>query len=93
MLVIACINFMNLSTASSAERAREVGIRKSIGALRSQLSVQFLSETVLLALLALVLAILLLWPGVLYVDALSLTVSILGVRAALANPVEALRSE
>lgn len=84
---------MNLSTASSAERAREVGIRKSIGALRSQLSVQFLSETVLLALLALVLAILLLWPGVLYVDALSLTVSILGVRAALANPVEALRSE
>jgi putative ABC transport system permease protein len=71
VLVIACINFMNLSTARSAERAREVGIRKSIGALRSQLSVQFLSETVLLALLALVVAILLLWPALLYVDALS----------------------
>ena len=71
VLAIACINFMNLSTARSAERAREVGIRKSIGALRSQLSVQFLSETVLLALLALVLAMLLLWPSLLYVDALS----------------------
>jgi putative ABC transport system permease protein len=71
VLVIACINFMNLSTARSAERAREVGIRKSIGALRSQLSLQFLSETVLLALLALVLAILFLWPALLYVDALS----------------------
>jgi putative ABC transport system permease protein len=47
VLIIACVNFMNLSTARSAERAREVGIRKSMGALRSQLSVQFLSETVL----------------------------------------------
>jgi putative ABC transport system permease protein len=71
VLVIACINFMNLSTARSAERAKEVGIRKSIGALRSQLSVQFLSETVLLSLLALVLATLFLWPALLYVDALS----------------------
>ena len=71
VLVIACINFMNLSTARSAERAKEVGIRKSVGALRSQLSVQFLSETVLLALLALALAILLLWPAIRYVDALS----------------------
>jgi putative ABC transport system permease protein len=56
VLLIACINFMNLSTARSAERAREVGIRKSIGALRFQLGVQFLSETVLLSLLALILA-------------------------------------
>jgi len=71
VLVIACINFMNLSTARSAERAREVGIRKSIGALRSQLSTQFLSETVLLALLAMVLALLFLWPAVWYVDRLS----------------------
>lgn len=59
VLAIACINFMNLSTARSAERAREVGIRKSVGALRAQLSTQFLSETVLLALIALALAILL----------------------------------
>ncbi len=57
VLLIACINFMNLSTARSAERAKEVGIRKSIGALRSQLGIQFLSETVLLAILSLVLAI------------------------------------
>jgi len=59
VLVIACINFMNLSTARSAERAREVGIRKSIGALRTQLGIQFLGETVLLSLIALVLALLL----------------------------------
>ena len=56
VLLIACINFMNLSTARSAERAREVGIRKSIGALRFQLGVQFLSETILLSLIALILA-------------------------------------
>jgi putative ABC transport system permease protein len=57
VLLIACVNFMNLSTARSAERAREVGIRKSIGALRLQLGVQFLSETILLSLLALILAL------------------------------------
>jgi putative ABC transport system permease protein len=56
VLLIACINFMNLSTARSAERAKEVGIRKSIGALRSQLGAQFLGETVLLSLIALVFA-------------------------------------
>jgi putative ABC transport system permease protein len=56
VLAIACINFVNLSTARSAERAKEVGIRKSIGAYRAQLSTQFLSETVLLALTALLLA-------------------------------------
>lgn len=71
VLVIACVNFMNLSTARSAERAREVGVRKAIGALRSQLGLQFLSETILLALLSLLLAILLLWPALYYVDALS----------------------
>ena len=57
VLLIACINFMNLSTARSAERAREVGIRKSVGAYRWQLSTQFLSESVILSLIALVLAI------------------------------------
>ncbi len=54
VLGIACINFMNLSTARSAERAKEVGIRKSIGAQRFQLGVQFLGETVLLSLIALI---------------------------------------
>ena len=57
VLIIACINFMNLSTARSAERAKEVGIRKSIGALRSQLGIQFLGETILLSLLSLILAL------------------------------------
>lgn len=54
VLLLACINFMNLSTARSEKRAKEVGIRKSIGSLRSQLVKQFLSESVLFACLALV---------------------------------------
>jgi putative ABC transport system permease protein len=49
ILVIACINFMNLSTARSAERAREVGIRKVMGSVRKQLVVQFLTEAFLLS--------------------------------------------
>jgi putative ABC transport system permease protein len=53
-LVIACVNFMNLSTAKSAERAREIGVRKTLGALRRQLAFQFLSESVVLAFLAIV---------------------------------------
>ena len=58
ILVIACINFMNLSTARSAERAKEVGIRKTVGAERLQLAGQFLGESVLLSLIALVIAVL-----------------------------------
>lgn len=58
VLLLACINFMNLSTARSEKRAKEVGIRKSIGSLRSQLIFQFLSESFLVVLFALVLAIL-----------------------------------
>lgn len=57
VLLIASINFMNLATAQSAERGKEVGIRKTIGALRSQLCAQFLVESVLLSLIALVLAL------------------------------------
>ncbi|NUN99835.1 MAG: ABC transporter permease [Saprospiraceae bacterium] len=49
ILVIACINFINLSTARSAERAREVGVRKALGSQRSDLVRQFLTETVLLS--------------------------------------------
>ena len=58
VLLLACINFMNLSTARSEKRAKEVGIRKSIGSLRSQLIGQFLSESMLIVCHALVLAIL-----------------------------------
>jgi putative ABC transport system permease protein len=49
ILVIACINFMNLATARSAERAREVGVRKVMGSLKQQLVSQFLVEAILLA--------------------------------------------
>jgi putative ABC transport system permease protein len=59
VLLIACINFMNLSTARSAERAREVGVRKSIGAFRWQLSLQFITESVVLSLIAAVIAVVL----------------------------------
>lgn len=59
ILLIACINFMNLSTARSANRAREVGVRKVIGASRPALVRQFLAESVLLTLIALGFALLL----------------------------------
>jgi putative ABC transport system permease protein len=57
VLLLACINFMNLATARSERRAREVGIRKTLGSLRYQLITQFLSESIFLAILALTLAI------------------------------------
>ncbi len=56
ILFIACINFMNLSTARSANRAKEVGIRKVMGSLRSHLVRQFLLESILLSLCSFVLA-------------------------------------
>jgi putative ABC transport system permease protein len=57
ILLIACVNFMNLSTASSAGRGKEVGIRKVLGAERRSLLTQFLTESVLTSLIALVLAV------------------------------------
>jgi putative ABC transport system permease protein len=57
ILLVACINFMNLATARSARRAKEVGLRKVIGAHRGQLMGQFLGESLLLSLLALILAV------------------------------------
>ncbi|MBS1662552.1 MAG: ABC transporter permease [Bacteroidetes bacterium] len=59
VLLLACINFMNLSTARSERRAREVGIRKAIGSVRRQLIFQFLSESMLVVLLSFALALLL----------------------------------
>ncbi len=56
ILVIACINFMNLSTAKAARRVREVGIKKSMGATRRLLILQYLTESVFMAFLSLVIA-------------------------------------
>ncbi|MBN9385134.1 MAG: ABC transporter permease [Chitinophagaceae bacterium] len=61
ILLIACINYMNLSTARSALRAKEIGIRKTSGAQRSEIIVQFLSESVLITAIATILAIGLTW--------------------------------
>ena len=57
ILLIACINFMNLSTARSASRAKEVGLRKTLGSVRSKLIVQFLSESFVYTFVSMVLAI------------------------------------
>jgi putative ABC transport system permease protein len=61
VLLLACINFMNLSTARSEKRAKEVAIRKTLGSVRVKLVVQFLVESVTVALIAFVLALLLSW--------------------------------
>ena len=57
ILVLACVNFMNLSTARSSSRAREVGLRKVVGASRQQLIGQFLGESLLVALTAMIVAL------------------------------------
>ncbi len=59
ILLLACINFMNLSTARSEKRAKEVGIRKTVGSLKTQLVGQFLNESVLVALVSFILSLLL----------------------------------
>lgn len=57
IILVACINFMNLSTARSANRAKEVGVRKTVGALRWRLVFQFIAESMLYALVSAVLAL------------------------------------
>ncbi len=57
VLLLACINFMNLSTARSEKRAKEVGIRKTVGSMRQQLISQFLSESVLVAFVSFIFSI------------------------------------
>ena len=57
VLLIACINFMNLATARSANRAKEIGIRKVSGSTRKQLIRQFLFESIIFSFLASILAV------------------------------------
>lgn len=59
ILIVACINFMNLATARSARRAKEIGLRKVAGAVRGQLVLQFLCESILVSFLSLTLALVL----------------------------------
>jgi putative ABC transport system permease protein len=61
ILVIACINFVNLSTARSANRAKEVGLRKVVGSYRSSLINQFLAESIVYSILSFVIGIILAW--------------------------------
>lgn len=61
MLIIACINYMNLATARSANRAKEVGVRKVMGSQRKQLIMQFITESVVLTMIALILSVILIY--------------------------------
>jgi len=71
ILLIACINYMNLSTARSALRAKEIGVRKVIGAQRKEIIRQFLGESVLVTWLALILAMVLTWLLLPYINSLA----------------------
>jgi putative ABC transport system permease protein len=80
ILLIACINYMNLSTARSVLRAKEIGVRKVVGARRPELIAQFLSESVLLSWVATILAFGLTWLALPWMNKLSgqqLTIQIL----------------
>lgn len=84
ILLIACINFMNLSTARSAGRAKEVGLRKTLGSLRTQLVAQFLAESFVYSTVAMVIAIVMAYlcmPGFNFLAGKSLSI------ASLADPI------
>ncbi len=64
ILLIACINFMNLATARASKRAKEVGVRKVMGAFRKQLIIQFFAESTIMTIIALVLSIIILFISI-----------------------------
>jgi putative ABC transport system permease protein len=63
IVLIACFNFVNLSTARATKRAKEVGLRKVVGAFKNQLIFQYLSESLMIAMFGLVLALAIAWTG------------------------------
>lgn len=71
VVIMACINFMNLSTARSEKRSKEVGIRKAIGSLRGQLLQQFFTESILTTFLSFVIALLLVQMTLLYFNTIA----------------------
>jgi putative ABC transport system permease protein len=71
VLLIACINFMNLSTARSSKRAKEIGIRKVVGSLRKQLIGQFLSESMLITVIAFLLSLVIVFFALPYFNKLT----------------------
>ena len=71
ILLIACVNFMNLSTARSSNRAKEVGVRKVLGSLKKNLVQQFLTESLLISFIALIFSILIAWLLLPYFDQLA----------------------
>ena len=71
ILIVACINFMNLATARSSRRAKEIGLKKVVGAERSQLIWQFLSESLVISMISIVLAIVIVYLGLPYFNQLA----------------------
>jgi ABC-type antimicrobial peptide transport system permease subunit len=68
ILLIACVNFINLSTALAVNRAKEVGVRKVLGSNKQQLKFQFLAETFMIVLASLVLALFISWAAIPYIN-------------------------
>ena len=71
IIVLACVNFVNLATAQSSKRSKEIGIRKVLGSFKSQLIKQFLSEAILYTCISTVLSVLLVWVLLPYFNQLS----------------------
>jgi putative ABC transport system permease protein len=71
IIIIACINYMNLATARSVERAKEVGVRKVMGALRKQLTIQFLVESLVITFISIAISLLVIYSSLPFFNALT----------------------